>query len=110
MSNLHHRKTTGTLKGTDNRMYFTQQVNSNTPFDSLPSSLWGLFLLPFACRCLSSSSCSSGVGQTLLICGDDVVVKPLVELSDDVTPIGGSSMSTRHGAQHAVNSKDTSRR
>lgn len=84
-----HRKTTGTLKRIDNRIHFLQQVNANIPFDSLSSSLWGLFLLPFACRCLSISSCSGRVGQTLLICGDDVVVEPLVELSDDVTPSGG---------------------
>lgn len=52
-------------------------------FDSPSSSLCGLFLLPFAC---SRRRSSSGVGQTLFVCGDDVVVKPLIKLSDDVTP------------------------
>lgn len=43
-----------------------------------------LLLLPFAWGRMGSSS--SGVSQTLLVCGDDVVVESLVKLGDDVTP------------------------
>lgn len=52
-------------------------------FHSLPCFLCALLLLPFACGGLRSGG---RVGQIQLIRGDDVVVKPLVELGDDVTP------------------------
>lgn len=53
--------------------------------DLLGSFFCGLFLLAFGCRRLSSSG---GVGQTLLIGGNDVVIEALVKLSDDVAPRG----------------------
>lgn len=56
------------------------------PVNSLFCLLRILLFLPFACRCLSGSSTLSRNGQTLLVCRDDVIVKSLIELRDDVTP------------------------
>lgn len=58
----------------------------NLSADSLCSFLCGrLLLLPFGRGCLSGSG---GVGQTLLVGGNDVVIEALVELGDDVAPSG----------------------
>lgn len=56
------------------------------PVDSLSCLLQILLFLPFACSHLSGSSALSWNGQTLLVCRDDVIVKSLIELRDDVTP------------------------
>lgn len=59
----------------------SQHFLKNQPLNSL-FFLCSFLLLPFACSRLWSSS---GISQTLFICGDDVVVKSLVKLCDDVT-------------------------
>lgn len=74
--------------------FWLTNENSHLELTDSPSSfLCGLLLLlPFACGRLRSRG---GFGQTLFICGDDVVVKSLVELSDDVSPAATPTQEKR---------------
>lgn len=84
------------IKGTHKTSHIREKSSAN----SLCSRLCGLFLLAFGCRCLRSSG---GVGQTLLVSGNDVIVEALVELGDDVAPSG-----TRQRQRHRYSAADES--